>query len=114
MSKRPPARAEDDGEQKAIKRKAVAGRSQSNQEPETSKRPKTGGSGHGGSSAQKTEDSGTCAAGSSGPRGISDKHHINAQNAIYAAERLSCSLDVTHSLNFMLCGEIRPSGSFAA
>jgi len=38
--------------------------------------------------------------------GLSQKDPVNIQNGIYAAERLSCSLDVTHSINFILLGEI--------
>ena len=52
-------------------------------------------------------DSGKGAARSSNHRagGLPQKHPVNVQNGIYAAERLSCSLDVTHSINFILLGE---------
>ena len=40
------------------------------------------------------------------PQAIPDKHPVNIQNGIYAAERLSCSPEVTHSINFILRGEI--------
>jgi hypothetical protein len=54
-------------------------------------------------------DSGNDTTGSSKTNtgGLSQKHPVNVQNAIYAAERLSCSFDTTHSINFILLGEIR-------
>ena len=42
------------------------------------------------------------------PPAIAEKHPVNVQNGIYAAERLSCSLEITHSINFILRGEIHP------
>jgi hypothetical protein len=56
---------------------------------------------------QSGGDSGEGVTGSSKPkaRGLSQKHPVNVQNGIYAAERLSCSFDVTHSINFILLGE---------
>ena len=60
------------------------------------------------SSIQDTENSGKDAAEVSLPPGISQKHPVNIQNGIYAAERLSCSLEITHSINFILLGEIYP------
>jgi hypothetical protein len=50
--------------------------------------------------------SGKDAAEGSLPPGVSQKHPVSIQNAIYAAERLSCSLEITHSINFILLGEI--------
>jgi len=60
------------------------------------------------------ENSGKDTAGSlkARTRGLSQEHPINIQNGIHAAERLSCSSDVTHSINFILLGEIRHPGSF--
>jgi len=54
------------------------------------------------------EDNGKGAAKSSEAKvmGLSQKDPVNIQSGIYAAERLSCSLDVTHSINFILLGEI--------
>ena len=72
-----------------------------------SKRVKTDESSQGKSSTENTEEGGEGEAGSSGPREMSPKHPVNIQNGIYAAERLSCSLDITHSLNFILRGKIR-------
>jgi len=39
--------------------------------------------------------------------GLSLKHPANILNGVYAAERLSCSLDITHSINFILLGMIQ-------
>jgi hypothetical protein len=76
----------------------------------TSKRTKTNDSSGKKSSTQNKEASGSGAAESSGPREISMKHPVNVQNTIYTAERLSCSLDLTHSLNFILIGEFWVNG----
>ncbi|KAF8315998.1 uncharacterized protein EI90DRAFT_3293795 [Cantharellus anzutake] len=54
----------------------------------TTKRSKTGGD----------------AAGSSERPAVPQKHPVHIQNGIYAAERLSCSLDITHAINFILQG----------
>ena len=60
------------------------------------------------------EDSGNEVTGSSKARtrGLSQTHPVNIQNGICAAERLSCSLDMTHSINFILLGEIQDPKSF--
>lgn len=94
------------------KRKLTAEPSDSKKTAAASKRIKTGGSSHNESSTQKTEDDGAGAAGEPAPPAISPKHPVNIQNAVYAAERLSCSLDITHSLNFILRGEILLLESF--
>ncbi|KAF8318065.1 uncharacterized protein EI90DRAFT_3158646 [Cantharellus anzutake] len=54
----------------------------------TTKRSKTGGD----------------AAGSPKRSAVPLKHPVHIQNGIYAAERLSCSLDITHAINFILQG----------
>ncbi|KAF8312603.1 uncharacterized protein EI90DRAFT_3093157 [Cantharellus anzutake] len=61
----------------------------------TTKRSKTGGD----------------AAGSPKRSAVPLKHPVHIQNGIYAAERLSCSLDITHAINFILQGEIQPRKS---
>ena len=63
---------------------------------------------------QTMEDSEQRSVEISEPRPITMKHPVNIQNGIYAAERLSCSFDITHSLNFILCGEILLSEFFPA
>jgi hypothetical protein len=88
------------------KRKQAAERSDGNKTATTSKRIKTDGSSQEKGSTQDKEGSGKGAVGNSGPQSISMKHPVNIQNAIYAAERLSCAPDITHSLNFILRGEI--------
>ena len=40
-------------------------------------------------------------------KGLSQKHPVNIRNGIYAAERLSCAPDITHSINFILLGMIQ-------
>ena len=57
-------------------------------------------------STQSDKPSGKGVSESSGPSGLPRKHQVNVQNGIYAAERLSCSFEVTHSINFILRGEI--------
>ena len=80
----------------------------------TSKRAKTGDSSRERSATKDTEGSEKGAAGASEPRAIPMKHPVNIQNGIYAAERLSCDLEITHSLNFILRGEFRPLKTFRA
>ena len=65
------------------------------------------GDGHEGSSTQSKEKSGKGGAGGSTTRTVSPKHLVHIRNAIHAAERLSCSFEVTHSINFILLGEIQ-------
>jgi hypothetical protein len=67
---------------------------------------------HENSSTQGMDDNGKGPAGSYRPRAVSLKHPVNIQNAIYAAERLSCSFEVTHSVNFILLGETKPPEPF--
>ena len=38
---------------------------------------------------------------------MSPEHPASIQNEVYAAARLSCSFGATHSINFILLGEIR-------
>ena len=78
----------------------------------SSKRIKTSTSSRGKRSTENTEGSEKEEAGTSGPQELSPKHPVDVQNGIYAAERLSCSLDITHSLNFILRGKTRLSEIF--
>ena len=87
------------------KRKKEAELSDNNVPKASSKRIRVNDPSHEKSQTQNAESSRKGTAGNSGPRGISRKHPVNIQNGIYAAERLSCSLGVTHSLNFILRGE---------
>ena len=48
-------------------------------------------------------------SGSSQPSAIQKKHPVDIQNGIYAAERLPCSLEITHLINFILRGVAHPS-----
>ena len=90
------------------KRKNDSEISDGNKMETTSKRAKTGDSSRERSVTKDTEDSEKAGgAGASGPRAIPMKHPVNVQNGIYAAERLSCDLEITHSINFILRGEFR-------
>ena len=90
------------------KRKNESEISDSNKMETTSKRARTGDSSRERSVTKDTEDSEKAGgAGASGPRAIPMKHPVNIQNGIYAAERLSCDLEITHSINFILRGEFR-------
>lgn len=53
--------------------------------------------------------SGKGISGSSRPPAIPKQHPVNVQNGIYAAERLSSSLEITHSINFILRGKVYSS-----
>ena len=48
-------------------------------------------------------------SGSSQPSAIQKKHPVDIQSGIYAAERLPCSLEITHSINSISRGETHPS-----
>ena len=72
-------------------------------EEPVSKRSKGGISG---ASTQSGEHSGEGVSEGPQPPAIPEKHPVNVQNAIYAAERLSSSPEITHSINFILRGEI--------
>jgi hypothetical protein len=111
--KREPVTAETVGISTDKKRKLDSELSGGEKIASTSKRSKTDDSSGKKSSTPSEEASGTGAAESSGPREISMKHPVNVQNAIYAAERLSCSLDLTHSLNFILIGELWVNGELS-
>ena len=72
----------------------------------SSKRIKTGESSGGKSLTENTGEGGKEKTGNSEPQVMSLTDSVNVQNAIYAAERLSCSMDMTHSLNFILQGKL--------
>jgi hypothetical protein len=111
-NRRGPVAAENVAISTDRKRKATAEISDDSETESNSKRTKTGNSSLENSSTHDMEGRGEGAAGSSEPQEMSMKHPVNIQNGIYAAERLSCSLDITHSLNFILRGEIRLSNFF--
>lgn len=93
------------------KKRTRATRSDSTSIAGSSKRTKAGDSGHEDGSGQNTGGGGKGSGRGPEPRPIGMMNRASVQNATYAAERLSCSLDITHSLNFILYGEIRLSGS---
>ena len=63
-------------------------------------------------STQGKEDSGKGAEESSAPRAVSLDHPSSIRKGTHAAEILSCSPEITHSINFILIGEILQSKSF--
>ena len=75
-------------------------------EDRAAKRSKNEGSSRMERSTQDKGDSGKNAAKSLQPPGIPPRSPVNIQNGIYAAERLSCAPEITHSINFILRGEI--------
>ena len=87
------------------KRKKEAELSDNNTPNTSSKRIKANDPSREKSQTPNTESSRKGKTGKSEPQGIPIKHAVNIQNGIYAAQRLSCSLGVTHSLNFILRGE---------
>ena len=63
-------------------------------------------------STQGKEDSGKGAEESSAPRAVSLDHPSSIRKGTHAAEILSCFPEITHSINFILIGEILQSKSF--
>ena len=105
-----PATAESAGDRLTTDRKRKNESEISDRNKTASKRTKRSKSSSMNTSTQETSGSGSGeeeAAGRSGPQELSPRHPVNIQNGIYAAERLSCSPDITHSLNFILRGKIR-------
>jgi hypothetical protein len=90
----------------SAKRKATTTLTEDERRSSAAKRSKHNGQSHEQSSTQSGEHNEYDDAGGPEPVPISPNHPINIQNGIYAAERLSCSFEVTHSINFILRGEI--------